>query len=156
MCPEVHGLAHRVHTLARCAAVMVMAILLCGTTAAAQTAEAPDTSTPRDGAPRLSFLIATEMILHSADMFTTVHNLEVDGGSVREANPLLAPFSQRPLALVAVSSAVNALQVLTIAKLRPRHPKLAKAWALILIGTEAYAVAHNVRLAGRLQRERHN
>lgn len=105
----------------------------------------------RDRPSRLQVLLGTEAILHSADMFATAYDLRLSG-SAREANPLLAPLSGRPLALVTVSSAVNVLQMYTITKLNRSHPKLAVAWALILIGTETYAVTNNVKVAGQLRR----
>jgi hypothetical protein len=84
-------------------------------------------------------------------MFTTAHSLRLGG---IEANPLLAPLSGSPVALVALSSGINVLQIYTIAKLHKRHPKVAMAWALILVGAESYAVTNNIRASGQLQRAR--
>ena len=134
------------HALARSAAVI--AIVLCATPARAQSEEGSGTS---HHPSNLQFLLGTEAILHSADMFTTAYDLQLSG-SARERNPLLAPLSRRPLALVTVSSAVNVLQLYTITRLNRNHPKLAMAWALILIGTETYAVTNNIKVAGQLRR----
>ena len=98
---------------------------------------------------KLRILLGTEAILHGADMFTTAHNLQHGGV---EANPILAPLSGNPLALVTLSSGINVLQIYTIAKLHKRHPKVAMAWALILVGVESYAVTNNIRVHGQLQR----
>jgi uncharacterized protein DUF5658 len=124
-------------------------LFLCGTAAHAQSDDAAGPNEPRDRSSRLRFLLGTEAVLHSVDMITTVRNLQLDG--TREANPFLAPFAERPAALVAISSAVNALQLYTISKLHRRHPKLAVAWALILIGTEAFVVTNNIRVVGQLR-----
>ena len=117
---------------------------------AAAQAEAEASSDHPQAHRRINFLLGTQAILHSADMATTVYALHLDP-TAREANPLLAPLSQRPVVLVAVSSAVNVLQMYTITRLHRRHPKLAVAWAMILIGAEAYAVTNNVRVAGQLR-----
>jgi hypothetical protein len=98
---------------------------------------------------KLRILLGTEAILHATDMFTTAHNLQHGGV---EANPVLAPLSGNPLALVTLSSGINVLQIYTIAKLHKRHPKVAMAWALILVGVESYAVTNNIRVHGQLQR----
>ena len=128
-----------------------MALLfLCGTAAHAQSDDAAGPNEPRDrSSARLRFLLGTEAVLHSVDMITTVRSLQLEG--TREANPFLAPFAERPAALVAISSAVNVLQLYTISKLHRRHPKLAVTWALILIGTEAFVVTNNIRVAGQLR-----
>jgi hypothetical protein len=86
-------------------------------------------------------------------MFSTAYDLQL-GGNAREANPLLAPFSRHPVALSFVSGAVDVLQAYTISRIQRRHPRLAVAWALILVGTEVYAVTNNVNVAGQLQRAR--
>lgn len=142
----------RAHALARGAAIL--ALLLCAAPATAQSpSEAPAVSHASNDRPsRLRALLATEAVLHSADMFTTVYTLQL--GDAREGNPLLAPFAERPAALVAISGAVNVLQLYTISKLQRRHPKMAVAWAVILIGAEAFAVTNNVRIAGQLRRDR--
>ncbi len=125
-------------------------LFLCGTAAYAQS-DAAAGPNERDRS-RLRFLLGTEAVLHSVDMITTVRTLQLEG--TREANPFLAPFEERPAALVAISSAVNVLQLYTISKLHRRHPKLAVAWALILIGTEAFVVTNNIRVVGQLRGER--
>ena len=87
-------------------------------------------------------------------MITTAYALQAGGGNVREGNPLLAPFSRRPVALVATGTAINVLQLYTIAKVQRRHPKLARLWAAVLIGAEAYAVTNNLKVASQLHRAR--
>jgi hypothetical protein len=147
MCTYGYGLA-RACTVAR--SVAAIAMVLCATTAFAQSEARADATDVPDRPSKLRLLLTTQAILHAGDMVTTVYDLRV-GADTREGNPLLAPLSGRPEALVAVSTAVNVLQIYTITRLHRRHPKLAVAWALILVGTEAYAVANNVRIAGQLQ-----
>ena len=135
------------YTVARGGAV-VIAMVLCAAPAGAQSEEAPGTH----GVPsKVRVLLRTEAVLHAADMFTTAYNLRLGG---IEANPVLAPLSKRPLALTAVSSGINVLQLYTISKLYDRHPKAAIGWALILVGAETFAVTNNVRAAGQLRRAR--
>jgi len=134
------------YTIARGAAVIAM--VLCAAPARAQSEEASATH----GAPtHLRVLLGTQAILHAADMFTTAYSLHRGG---IEANPILAPLSRRPVALVAFSSGLNVLQIYAITKVHHRHPKVAVAWAAILVGTEAFVVANNLRAAGQLQRAR--
>ena len=136
------------HAIARAAAVM--AIVLCATPAQAQAKPEGAAGTTRIPL-NLRVMLASEAALHSLDMVTTVHGLRL--GAV-EANPLLAPLSGRPAALVTASTAINVLQIYGITKLHARHPKVAVAWALILAGAEAYAVTNNIKTAGQLQRAR--
>lgn len=145
-------MAAQVCTLARASAVIIF--VLSASPAHAQPDEAAGHEPPREGPSRLQVLLAVEAGMHAADMFSTVRNLQMGGGNVREANPLLAPFAHRPAALVAVSSGVNLLQMYTISKIRPRHPKLAMVWTVALIGVETFAVTNNIRVAGQLQRIR--
>jgi hypothetical protein len=135
----------QLQAFARSAAVL--AILLCGTPAFAQPEEAPASAGPPS---TLQTLLWTQAILHAADMITTAYDLRL-GGNAREGNPLLLPFSQNPVALAAISSGVDVLEMYTIIKLHRRHPKLAVAWAAILVGTETYVVANNIKVAGQLQ-----
>ena len=128
---------------------MVM-MVLCAAPARAQSTEAPAANGAPDRPSKLQLLLATEIALHSADMISTAYTLQLSG-SAREGNPLLARFSNHPAALIAISGGVNLLQIYTINKVSRRHPKLAAAWALILIGTESYAVAHNLTLASQLR-----
>ena len=142
---RVHAVRH-VHAVACAGAVIAM--VLCAAPARAQS-EDGRTNDLRG----LHRLLGAEAILHSIDMVSTAYDLRL-GTTAREANPLLAPFSQRPVALVSVSSAINALQMYTITRLSRNHPKLAVAWTLIAIGTEAYAVTNNIKIAGQLRSAR--
>jgi hypothetical protein len=116
--------------------------------ARAQSEEAPSTHKVPSS---LRIVLATQAVLHATDMFTTAYNLRLGG---IEANPLLAPLSRQPVALVAVSSGLNVLQIYAITKVHHRHPKVAVAWAVILVGAETFAVTNNVRAARQLQRAR--
>jgi|SRR5690349_16341515 len=98
-------------------------------------------------------LLAAQAVLHTADMITTSYDLTF-GSSAREANPVLAPFSGKPVSLVALSGAVNILQAFTIAKLQHRHPKVALWWACALAGVEVWATINNINAASELQHRR--
>ena len=128
-----------------------MAMLLCAAPAGAQSGEAAPTKQPGDPPTSLKVLLVTQATLLSADMITTAHALQL-GGSAREGNPILRPFSQRPVALAAVSGAIDVLQTYTIVKLYPHHPKIARVWAMALVGTELFAVTNNLRVTARLRR----
>ena len=144
----------RVHAAAL--TMVVMAMLLGAAPAGAQSGDAAATNQAaparRADTPKgLHVLIAAQATLLSADMITTASALQFGGGA-REGNPLLRPFSQQPAALAAVSAAIDALQMYTIVKLNKRHPKIAHAWALALVGTELFAVTNNLRVTSRLRR----
>ena len=98
-------------------------------------------------------LLAAEAVLHTADMITTSYDLTLSP-SAREGNPFLAMFTGKPVALVALSGAINVLQAYTIAKLQHRHPKIAVWWARALVGVEVWATINNVNAASELQRRR--
>ena len=139
------------HAFALLRSAALISMVLCASPAWAQSDAEVRPEQPREISTSLKVLLGTQTILHSADMITTAHGLRLGG---REANPLLAPFAGRPAALIAVSSAVNVLQTFTITRLHRRNPKLAKLWAVVLIGTEGYVVAHNIRVARDLKRGR--
>jgi hypothetical protein len=127
-------------------------MLLSAAPAHAQADEPAVPDPPAERRTSLHVLIGAQAALHSADMISTVHALRLSGGA-REGNPLLRPLSGRPVALAAVSSGINALQMYTIVKLHRRHPKIARGWALALIAVEAYAVTNNIRVAGQIRRQ---
>ena len=139
-------------TLVRNAAVI--ALLLVAAQARAQSGGEAGASRRDDPPSSVDILIGTQAILHSVDIFATAYTLQLGGRNAREANPILAPFARRPVVLASVSGAIGVLQAYTVTKLRPRHPKIALAWALILVGIEGYAVTNNVHVAGQLQRGR--
>lgn len=128
----------------------MIAIVLSATPAHAQSDEPSVKSQTEQRSASLLVLLGAQTALHSVDMITTVHALRL-GGDAREGNPILRPFAQRPAALVAVSGGINALQMYTVVKLHRRHPKIARAWSLVLVGVEAYAVTNNLRVAGRIR-----
>jgi hypothetical protein len=130
----------------------LLLMLLFASAAAAQ--EPPLAAVPLNLHPSdVDVLLATQAVLHTADMITTSYDLTLSA-SAREANPFLAPFTGKPVSLVAVSSAINVLQAYTIARLQHRHPKIALWWARALVGVEVWATINNVNVAGELQRRR--
>ena len=91
--------------------------------------------------------VACSMVAHFADLSTTMYALGSGRGT--ELNPVLAPFSDQPLALAAVkgSAAVGANWALL--ELAADHPR----WTFTLgaaqcLGLSAVA-AHNARIASR-------
>jgi hypothetical protein len=96
-------------------------------------------------------LLTTQAVLHTADMITTAYGLSLSQDA-HEANPFLGSFSQSPVRLAIVSGAVDVLQVYTISKLQPRHPKIARWWAVILVATEVWTTINNINAVGELER----
>src|SRR3954471_24800421 len=134
------------------AACCVVLLLVAAGPATAQ--EPPLAAVPLNLHPSdVDVLLAAQAVLHTADMITTSYDLTLSSGA-REANPFLAPFTRKPVSLVALSGAINILQAYTIAKLQHRHPKVALWWARALVGVEVWATINNVNAAGELQRRR--
>src|SRR3954471_4309188 len=91
-------------------------MLLFASAAAAQ--EPPLAAVPLNLHPSdVDVLLATQAVLHTADMITTSYDLTLSA-SAREANPFLAPFTGKPVSLVAVSSAITAPQASRITTLK--------------------------------------
>jgi hypothetical protein len=99
----------------------------------------------------VDLLLGCQAVLHAADMFTTAYDLHL-GSAAHESNPLLAPMHAHPVALTAMSGAVDVLQAYAITKIQYRHPKIARVWAAALVAVEVWATINNVNAAGRLQR----
>jgi len=135
----------------RLACSLALVIVFANAAAAAQEplAAVPLNLHPSD----VDVLLATEAVLHTADMITTSYDLTLGPGA-REGNPFLATFTGKPVSLVALSGAINVLQAYTIAKLQHRHPKIAVWWARALVGVEVWATINNVNAASQLQRRR--
>jgi hypothetical protein len=140
-----------VEVIMRCLAFVALLLAL----AAPATAQvATDAETPRHSVfnvATIDLLVGAQAGLHTADMFTTAYALHL-GTDAREANPLLAGVGSRPVALAAVSGAVDVLQAYVIVKLEHRHPRMATVWALALVATECWATANNIHAIGELQR----
>ena len=97
-------------------------------------------------------LLGAHDVLHVADMITTTYDLTRgrDVGA-KEASPLLKPFSSSPLALAAVSGALDMWQVAMIKRIQSKHPRVAVAWAVGLVALEAWATTNNISAAGQIQ-----
>lgn len=98
-------------------------------------------------------LLAAQAVLHAADMMTTAYDLSLSRDA-HEGNPALGAFTQQRIRLAIVSGAIDILQTYTVERLQRRHPKIARWWALALVGTELWAAVNNVKAAGELQRRR--
>ena len=141
----------------RLASAVVLAALVAGAQPAraqvplhtAEKRPSPFSVEPTD----VDLLLGCQAVLHAADMFTTAYDLHL-GGTARETNPLLAPMHRHPVALTAFSGAIDVLQAYAITKIQHRHPKLARWWAMALVGVEVWATINNINAAGQLQRAR--
>lgn len=133
----------------RLACSLVLMIVFASAAAAQQPTRAavPLNLHPSD----VDVLLAAEAVLHTADMITTSYDLRLSP-SAREANPLLATFTGKPVSMAALSGAINVLQAYTIAKLQHRHRKIALWWARSLVGVEVWATINNINAAGELHR----
>jgi len=103
----------------------------------------------------VDLLLGCQAVLHAADMFTTAYDLRLRGlQGVHEANPLLAPFARQPVTLTIVSGAIDVLEAYTVKRIEPRHPRIARGYALALVALEVWTTIHNINVAGELQRAR--
>jgi len=147
----------------RCGTVLVALFL--SACAAHRSPTVPDASVGRPAeAPRpprfsvppsdVEVLLVSQSVLHAAEIFTTAYDLSIGEGRAREANPLLASLTDRPIALSAVSGAIDVLQVYAVMKLHRTHPKIARWWALAMVIAETWATINNVNATSELQRQR--
>jgi hypothetical protein len=126
--------------------------ILFAATAAAQDAP-PRRAQFRVPPSDVDVLLGAQAVLHTADMLTTAYDLTLSPDA-HEGNPILGAFGQQPVRLAIVSGAIDILLTYTIEKLQQRHPKIARWWALALVGTEAWTTLNNISAAGQLQRRR--
>ena len=91
----------------------------------------------------IGVLLALNFSLAGADLAQTVNGLA--GGSVREANPILAGLSKHPAAFGAVKMGVDAAAFATVWHLRKAHPRLAVGLFIGLAVAQGWAIAHNAR-----------
>ena len=123
--------------------MLVVAFSLCG---------ARDAIGQQPTVSNVDLLLGAHDVLHIADMITTTYDLTRGRElGAKEASPLLRPFSSSPLAITAVSSALDVWQVVMIKRIQPKHPRLAVAWAMGLVALEAWATTNNISAAGRIQ-----
>lgn len=112
--------------------VLVLVILLCSTSARAE-----------DGWP-LHLALGTYMTLNGVDLAETMYLVGSRRG--QEANPVMAPFANRPVLMGAVKMGVDSAAVYYILRIHKTHPRI--AWLLTGLGiaVESYASIHNARL----------
>jgi hypothetical protein len=80
------------------------------------------------------------------DIITTTAALNRGG---REANPLLSGVAHSPAALIGVKAAATVATIVTIEKLRERHPVAASVTLIAINATLAAVTINNVAAAGR-------
>ncbi len=95
--------------------------------------------------------IAGCMALHGSDAMLTAYLLGSQRNTVREANPVLAPFAGNPAAFGAVKLGIAALGNLVIIKTHRNHRWLAVGILAAEIAVEGYAVVHNQRLLRQMR-----
>jgi len=124
--------------------ILFLALFVATAPASAQDAIAPTATTSRgDGWPT-HLMLGTYMTLNGADLSTTMFLLGSRQG--REANPLLAPFADKPVAFGAVKIGIATTTTYLLLRMHKQRPKL--AFGLAIAGSVVYAavVRHNARL----------
>lgn len=97
-------------------------------------------------APRLyKFSFATAVVAHSADLSTTEFCLGAH--RCKEANPFLAPFSDRPLVFGAVKMGGAALQLWAISRIQ--NKRVATIANVVVTGVFTGIALRNARLTPR-------
>lgn len=91
--------------------------------------------------------IGTFMTAQGTDLSTSMYLLGSNQG--REANPLLAPFADKPVVFGALKMGLGSTASYLILRIHKTHPKL--AFALAAVGASIYigATVHNARLLRR-------
>jgi len=88
--------------------------------------------------------IGSYMTLQGADLSVTSYML--GARSAREMNPLLAPFSDKPVVFGAVKMGIATGTSFMLLRLHREHPKLAFVMAVIGSGVYSGVVYHNSKL----------
>jgi hypothetical protein len=127
---------------------LVLTVMLFGS-ASAVHAQSLQTSEPLPpspwSAPALHISLTTAFVgLQALDVATTLRG--VKNGSAVEANPLMAGLANRPMALVAVKSALTAATVASVHGLSRKHPKGAVLALIALNVGSAFVVRSNFRM----------
>lgn len=93
-------------------------------------------------------LIASSL-LQAADYFTTIKALQHEG--LREANPLMKPFVDKPYAFAALKAGIVTLNYVLMKNLYKRDKTM--AWVISTVTNLAfsYVVAHNLHMIDRAQ-----
>lgn len=106
-----------------------------------------------DGWP-LHAAIAYEVVASGMDGYTTMYlqgQNSIRGPLTREANPVLAPFANKPLAMAVAKTGVAVLVAWLLLKYHGENPRVA-FWTATLMGvTWNWAAIHNQALIARFQ-----
>lgn len=128
-------------------AAFLLACVLLAPSVAAQDVYWPTWIAPAapqgDGWPT-HLAIASYMTLQGSDLATTAYVL--GAGTGRELNPILAPFSDRPVVFGAVKMGAATASSYLLLRLHRTRPRLAFWLAAAGSGVYAGVVAHNARL----------
>ena len=109
---------------------------------------APVQAQESDATPGYRFALAGAVTAHGLDLATSMH--AIGAGQANEINPVLAPFSGKPLAFAAVKMGLASVGLLATDALRRNgHPKWAMALALIQTAVFTYVAIRNERLVRR-------
>ena len=101
-----------------------------------------------EATPGYRFALAGAISAHGLDLATSMH--AIGAGQASEINPVLAPFSDKPLAFAAVKMGLASVGLLATDALRRNgHPKWAMALALIQTAVFTYVAIRNERLVRR-------
>jgi hypothetical protein len=116
-------------------ALLVLLLLIVAAPAHAQLTE--------DGWP-LHLALGSYMTLNGVDLSTTMYLIGSERG--HEANPAMAPFSNRPALFGAVKIGLDSAVVYALLREHAKHPRLALIASLAGCVLETYASVHNYRL----------
>ena len=101
-----------------------------------------------EATPGYRFALAGAVTAHGLDLASSAH--AIGAGKAQELNPVLAPFSDKPLAFAAVKMGLASVGLLATDALRRNgHPKWAMALALIQTAVFTYVAIRNERLVRR-------
>lgn len=95
----------------------------------------------------LHLALGSYMALNGVDLAQTMHCLGAQ--QCREANRVMALFSDRPAVMGALKIGIDSAVVYAIIRIHKKHPRM--AWLLTGLGiaVETYASVHNARLIPR-------
>jgi len=123
--------------------LLLVPIMLTFLLATMHPAMAQSASDNHDKAFKVALIAYNASVI--ADTSSTLYLLEK--GGYREANPVLAPFSDRPAAHAALRAGLAVGTTYSLIKLREAKPRLAFWITVASIAANSFATFHNMSLA---------
>lgn len=85
------------------------------------------------------------MVAHGADVSTSMFVFGRDPDNYYEANPILRPFTEKPIAFGAVKMGLAVAATYSLLKLHPKHPRMALVVSVVQTVAVVYVAHRNAQ-----------